>query len=268
MDVGPAFKPDAVEAAELANRLARCVVPLMQQRHGKVPTLVGTGFLVSYGAANFLVSAAHVLDQHEHLFFYVKPGVVRNLTGGAIVSTSLDAHGKRHGDRADVAVFRFDEAPPPYPEVEKFATPVAELWPHGQQSREKSRYMLVGFPGTRTRANPVAKMLTSELFSFRNVSAPTADYERLSISSDTHIVMPMNLQKTIDDDGRIKVSPDPHGLSGSPIFLLPRPGDRDRSMPIVGVAIEHHRKHHLLVASDIRYALGAMNTALKDTQPT
>lgn len=50
------------------------------------------------------------------------------------------------------------------------------------------------------------------------------------------------------------------------MFLLPQRGVTDQHMPIVGVAIEHHKDHHLLVASDIRFALGAMQKALQDKQ--
>lgn len=86
MDVGPEFKRDAAAATAPANRLARCIVPLLRERPGKRPHLVGTGFLVVVVSTNFLVSAAHVLDQHEELFFHVRPGEVLKL--GMTVSLS------------------------------------------------------------------------------------------------------------------------------------------------------------------------------------
>jgi len=69
------------EVTRLNTLLARHVIPLFRKGSGKRPEPVGSGFLVSSGEMDFLVSAAHVLDEIEYLHFYIEPGLTRKLTG-------------------------------------------------------------------------------------------------------------------------------------------------------------------------------------------
>ena len=166
----------------LSNVLLRHVVPLFKKALGKRPSLVGNGLLVSSGRSSFLVSAAHVFDEHSQLHFYVEPGVISKLNG-RLLRTKLPTTGHRLDDRVDIGVLRLDgEALPPYKKMDKFALPISALRPHALP-RENKQYLVVGFPATKSKANPAAQELKSEPVSFRNIAASTSKESLIKYAS-------------------------------------------------------------------------------------
>jgi len=69
--------------------------------------------------------------------------------------------------------------------------------------------------------------------------------------------MNLNIKEMRFPDGSLRPIPDPHGMSGSPLWLLfddGGPNDPART-PVLGVVIEYHKQSNLLVATDIGIAL-------------
>jgi hypothetical protein len=241
---------------KLSNVLLRHVVPLFKKEPGKRPTLVGSSLLLSSERLVFLVSAAHVLDEYRQLHFYIKPNKIRKLTG-TLLRTKLPPSGNRIDDRVDIGVLRLEGVDlPPYVKVDKYALPVSALRPNALP-REQKQYLLVGFPATRSKANPAAKELKSEPVSYRNIAAPTSKYADLQISPETHIVINLDTQHVLMPDGSISAFPQPAGLSGSPVWLLyDEHGTNDaRQTPVVGIAIEYRKASQALVATDVEVVL-------------
>jgi len=127
--------------------------------------------------------------------------------------------------------------------------------------REGKQYLLVGFPESRSRVNPVAHEVKSEVYSFRNISVPPQKYDDLGVSPQSHVVLSFDRKRTIGNNGQIRAFPEPSGMSGSPVWLLyDEDGLNDpHQTPVVGIAIEHHKLHHAIVATDIRIALKLIN---------
>ena len=213
----------------------------------------------------FLVSAAHVFDEIHHLHFYISPGTIRKLTG-RLLKTKLPLDGKRTSERLDVAVLKL-EGPmlPPYPDIGKRAIPVSVLLPD-PLPRTNKQYLLIGFPATRTHANPVSKQIVSDPVSFRNVSAPYSKYGELRVQAESHIVLPLDLKRTVTANRVIQSFPKPAGLSGSPLWLLYDQGDLTGPAftPVVGVVIEHHKAAKALVATDIGVAIKLIDAAMQN----
>ncbi|MGH9962405.1 MAG: hypothetical protein ACREBC_35700, partial [Pyrinomonadaceae bacterium] len=170
----------------------------------------------------------------------------------------------RKGDRFDVGVLKL-EGPgfPPYPKVEKYPLAIGALMPN-TLPREGKQYLLVGFPRSKSRANPVAREVVSEVSSFRNISVPPLKYADLGVDPQSHIVLSFDRKRTVGPDSQIRVFPEPSGISGSPVWLLyDENGPNDPAQtPIVGIAIEHHKTHHAIVATDIDVALRLINEAV------
>ena len=117
--------------------------------------------------------------------------------------------------------------------------------------------MVVGFPSSRSKANPHNKQLKSEPSGFRIVSADTTEYEMLSLSERSHIVLSLDIERMNFPDGSVRQIADPHGMSGAPLWMLfDEIGENDPALtPVVGTIIEYHKDRKLLIATDIGVAL-------------
>lgn len=260
------FEAESKAITRLANVLVRNILPLFAETSSGKPRLVGSSFLVSSGTDSYLVSAAHVFDElkagHE-LFFYIEPHIKRKLSG-CLRLTKTPVGNDRKCDRLDVGVLKLEGLGlPPYPEVEKYPVAIGALIPNALP-REGKQYLLVGFPESKSRANPIAREVVSEVSSFRNISVPPQKYADLGVSPQSHVVLSFDRKRTVGPDSLIRTFPEPSGISGSPVWLLYDENgfnDPDKT-PIVGVAIEHHKTHHAIVATDIDIALRLINEAV------
>lgn len=263
---GHTFEAESQEIKKKSNILARHILPLSTETDRGKPKLVGSSLLITSGTSSYLVSAAHVFDELKaghQLFFYIEPHTKRKLSGEPRLTKLPDGE-NRNGDRLDVGVLKLEgPALPPYPMVEKYPLVIGALMPNALP-REGKQYLLVGFPESKSRTNPVARELTSKPYSLRSISVPTTEYAELGVSPQSHIVLSFDRKRTVGPDNQIREFPEPSGTSGSPVWLLydeNGPNDPDQT-PIVGIAIEHHKKHHAIVATDIDFVLRLIDGAV------
>jgi len=249
----------------LAEQLLRYIVPIFRDDGGGKQESHGTGFLISNMGGSFLISAAHVFDpvrSGTNLFFYTGHKRVLRLSGSICLTTPPEGT-SRDADRFDIGVLRLEEAvSPPYPEVNKQALPINALMPTALP-REKKHYLLIGFPGSKTQLHRARRNFESAPYGNWSTSAPKAAYGRVGCSDQTHIVMRFNRKKVVGQGLTTRAFPNPAGMSGSPVWLLydeVRTNDPTQT-PLVGVFIEYHSSHHLLVATDISVALDMINRA-------
>jgi len=250
----------------LANVLLRHVVPLFNIPPGKRPACVGTGFFVSVGATSYLVSAAHVFDyitKPGSLHYYVNANILRNVSG-RLLSSKIPPGGVRKDDRFDVGVIRLvGPRLPPYREIEKVSLSLSALRSFGPLRGQK-QYLAIGFPESRSRPNPRDRELNSKASAFSAMSAELGMYSRLGVSPKSHIVLSVDVERMVAPNGSVQAIPDPHGMSGSPLFLLyDDAGPNDPQVtPVTGVIIEHHRKTKAIVATDISYVIDLIRRAI------
>lgn len=207
---------------DLSNLLLRHVVPLFSLPKGQRPELIGTGFFLSAHGQHFLVSAAHVLDKVSEsgsLHYYIDRTKLRKVTG-SILRTRAQPFGTHGSDRIDIGVVRL-EGPdlPPYPLVDKHPISRESLLPNSQPRVDK-QYLVIGFPVSKSRADPSSHQLVSRPSAFRAVSGVEADYAELSITPETHLLLKVDTKKMVFPGDRVQAMPDPHGMSGSPVWLL------------------------------------------------
>ncbi len=254
----PTFKQALLSAAEL---LLKFTVPLYEI-DGVKPSLLGTGFLVRYSGKNFLISAAHVLEgiKERPLRYYIAPNITRKLTGKLAITS---CNGPRAEDPIDIGVLLLDgDGQPPHPTVGKFAADFSYLRPT-LLPRFQKQYLFIGYPGSRSKANPTAKEVTVEPYSYWCPSAPELSYSTTGYSATDHLLLPLDVKQGYDLDGVKCAFPKPHGMSGSPIVMLyDEVGENDpRIFPIVGVATTYLKEKNLVIATDIRIAVDLiMNT--------
>lgn len=249
---------------ELSDALLMHVVSLCTQPYGKRPTHVGTGVLVEVNGQPFLVSARHVLVEVKSLFFYVDTNVVRKLKGklllGRVSPGSLD--------RIDLAVMRL-EGPglPPYPGVEKVCLDGNSMFRPAALPRRGKHYLVTGFPASRSKANPHAMQLKSEAWCLIAGSAEPPNYERLGLAEETHLVLTLDRRDTLRTDGAQHTFPDPHGMSGSPVWWLPDETNGIELPMLVGIVIEYHASLSALVAIDVREVVQQIGLLMREQDP-
>jgi hypothetical protein len=86
-------------------------------------------------------------------------------------------------------------------------------------------------------------------------------YSELGVTPQNHIVLSFDAKRTVTPNKEIRAFPSPSGMSGSPIWLLYNEGGSNdpAQTPVVGIAIEHHKTKHAIVATDIDVALKLIN---------
>jgi hypothetical protein len=235
----PVDEPLGDLIAEVVEDLSAFSIPLYQQDYNGRPSLHGTGFFVTVGQDDFLVSAAHVFDRATNrLFFYSSPDTPRYLSGHRIRSGSP---GSRDRKSIDIGVLKLTGDPmPPYPAVRKFAMDVSNLKP-SYQPRSGKDYVMIGFPATKNCFNAVEQTVPADPYAYRTQSVPEEEYRVHGVSADTHVVLFLDLKKGFDQSGKLQHFPKPRGMSGSPIVVLAR-GDDSRVFPVVVAVLTDHRR--------------------------
>jgi hypothetical protein len=242
----------------LSNLLLVHVVPLFNIPPGKRPVLVGSSLLVELNGVRYFVSARHVVDwitERGGLHYYIDRRSLHKLVGTVVRTAPTRDYGGL--DPFDVAIVRLP-ADARLPKGEAWKVPIQqEALRPGETRRTSKQYVVVGFPKSRSKANPHSRQLKSEPAAFRIVAAEPAAYEYLGLSDATHIVLNLDVDRMNFPDGSIRAVPDPHGMSGAPLWVLfDEVGENNpRITPVVGTVIEYHKERKLLVATDIGVAL-------------
>jgi hypothetical protein len=255
--------------AEAAELLTKFSIPLYVNDKYQRPVLFGTGFFVRAADDHFLVSAAHVLDvaRTQRVFFYVTPSKLRALTGSVLTTGLPD---KRDDDLLDIGVMKLSgEAAPSYPEVEKFAMDASYLTPN-YLPRSGKHYVIVGFPATKSVVDSRGRTTLAAPYAYRSDAIDDRDYAAHGVDAKTHVVLPLNLKRGFDAAGRIVNFPKPQGMSGSPIVVLygePGSEGNSRVFPVVAVGTRYRRKTKVLIGTDVRFAVGAIEGFLRESGP-
>lgn len=261
MTVNERTLPEIIDEATAL--LVKFVVPLYESDIRGRPSSHGSGFFVKAGEHHFLVSAGHVLEtlKTRPLFYYVSPGITRKLSGRLLLNPW---QGDREDDPIDVGVLKLsNEELPPYPEVDKYAMDVSYLRP-ALLPRSGRNYMIVGFPASRSKVNPVAQEVAATAYGYRSHSIEDSTYSEHGLMPEAHLVLPLDLEIGFDSNGKRRNFPKPQGMSGSPILVLYDENGRDdsRVFPVVAVGTKYWKRERLLVGTDIAVVLDMINEVL------
>jgi hypothetical protein len=196
------------------------------------------------------------------LFYYVTPNLTRRLSGKVLLNPW---QGDRERDPIDVGILDLcGEGLPPYPQVNKFSLDASHLRPT-LLPRSGRRYMVLGFPASKSKANPKNREMAATLYGFHSDSIEDNRYSEHGVSSETSVALPLDLEVGFDSTGNHRNFPNPQGMSGSPIWVLYNedPGDDLGKLQIVAVATKYRKNRGLVIGTDISVILEMISDYLR-----
>jgi hypothetical protein len=233
--------------------VGRSIVPICRDVRGS-PKVIGTGFLITDSGMNFLVSAAHVLDEmfvDEH-YFPISPKVRCRIAGHCLYSGIPDS-ATRDDDRLDVGIVILEiELGTLGPGFGILGMPLSRLAPFNP-TREEKWFAFYGFPASTADVNPVSKRFLPLAATYCGQSVPAARYAQFGVKTQTHVVLPFERKNVFGNDGLRRHFPKPAGMSGSPLWELRPLANGGRR--IVGVMTRHKERHRVVVATDVGFVV-------------
>jgi hypothetical protein len=231
------------------------------------PLLTGTGTLLDFGKARFLVTAAHVYDEYSqrHMALYIPAGTMGALVelSGEAFSTSIPKSGKRSDDRLDLSFVCLNDVLADEVAKARYFLPFS-LIDVNDRLKPASHYMFTGFPANRDRAKYGQKKVASKRYGYTGKTISTKRMHNLGINENTHIAVEFNRMETLDENNQPAPFPVPYGMSGGAVWT----GDGDHSSwfstapaRLVGIGIEVPENQNVLVAVRIHVVLAAIAKA-------
>jgi hypothetical protein len=156
---------------------------------------------------------------------------------------------------------------PPYPDVTKFPMPGSYLKP-AYSPRSGKHYVIVGFPASKSVVDSRDRTTLVTAYAYRSDPVDDKEYQAHGLDPMTHILLPLNLKKGFDSEGRLVHFPKPQGMSGSPIIALygePGTEQDSRVFPVVAVGTRYRRKTKVLIGTEISFAMGAIQRFMAGT---
>jgi len=253
------YEPMIARLHEAAQPYAACVVPILGRGRRTRYASKGSGVLLGTSRPQFLISAAHVLEESR------KGGVLSMGVGSRIVTLAgRFAATESHGPGAlDVGVCVFNESSLPFSDV-GWISP-SEVQP-GSAPLSPGLHVVIGFPHTKQASHPVDGVLELDAMIHwgRTVNAITT----FGYDPSTQLLVEFDKNDIIGPRG-VTVSADPYGASGGGVWSTARSSEETaRPWELAGIAIEWRKdREKALLATRIQHALqviSAKSTTVAD----
>lgn len=219
------------------------------------PKLIGSGVLLDFAKARFLITAAHVYDWFEEneSKMYV-PGIGEGGKGlvemhGQFIKASLPASGKRDDDKYDWACIRLDNELADQIAVVRYFLPFP-LIDVDDRSKPGDRYLFAGYPCNREKQDFGKGLVQPAPWSFLGSAVDHRRTIARGFQPEHHIAVRFQREGVTDEDGKNGVFPKATGMSGGPVWRGAGP-HRDwlktTQVKLVGIGIEAREKDKLMI---------------------
>jgi hypothetical protein len=227
---------------------------------------LGSAFLLKLSSATLLVTAAHVLDNWNTCSLQllgakrIIPVVASNQL---VFSTGGDDERSKTIDKFDIAfavlnLSRMAEQPR--------ATPItpADL-DLSDRGDPEQLYGFTGFPEFKNQ--PRRGYFPNHVYFLAGRPAEQSNYATMGLHRDTHFIMTFPRKRMINEAHNLVIAPDPHCMSGGPVFRL---GTSDEvragtaSPKVVALALRWLKEQQLVVAVRIALVVQAVRNALPE----
>jgi hypothetical protein len=258
---------------ECYEHLVKCVFPFYIGR-SEVPELFGSGVLLQVADVPFAVTAAHVLDEALEKGWAV--GIAPGEDGAPMVPfetvkvlrSHMPASGDRRDDVLDLAIWELKAVTADALASHRRFVQLAGIDP-ADQRHLGVYYMVVGYPGVRTRTAPD----TGKQF-YTPLAYGTGIYQGgrgpiNGFNAELHIALDYLLWNNVNPSGTLIDLPDPGGISGGGIFRMTQPGKAleewtPEDVKLVGIVHECNSKLAVLEGTHMRAVLQILLNARRD----
>jgi hypothetical protein len=226
------------------------VVPILGESRKGEPCAVGSGVLVSLQGRNWIITAAHVLDEVANGNLYLGGSTDLLELQGEFFRTPMPPTG-RNDDPIDVGYVCIDSLGD---RISKDFCFLPESLIEGNHSTEEERnYIFTGYPHKAVKIKGSTRKITPQLHSFESKGIALARYQGMGLDPNTHLAIPFNAKRAKDAaTGRIETPKDQSGTSGGGVWIgVPQEGGGGMAPRLVGLVIEHRSKEKTLVATKI-----------------
>jgi hypothetical protein len=250
---------EMTESQQLSNDLyvaadatfATAVYPIYGFVEGADPVVIGTCFAIEYRSRKFLVSAAHVIDDHKKATLALAP-----VRGGEPITVEGQFYIVNLGDkRREDDPFDFAWHELTIEEALKIdCIPEQNLEDNRTSAGGVSLYIAMGFPASKNKkispANRDKRLLVPNLARYMNVEEDATEYFKFrEMSSETHIAIKRE-NRSHNLKGEEENTIGHKGLSGGPLIntgarLNPASLGRPK---VSGILIENDEKRKIIVA--------------------
>ena len=259
------FRELAIDAGK---SLLRHTVQLYSTTNIKKPCPICSGVLLAYKDYRFLVSAAHLVKgfSPNSLAVYVKD-TLHIPVGNAVIA---DPRESKINNETDVIVWRLkDEVANDLEKQYEFYSPTETSFNHSVS--DKIQYLVVGFPNSKTHANPNTHKIKQDPFIYLAKQSDLKYYQLLRLQEARNLLLDYDREniKNFKTD-QVQTGPWPEGLSGCGIWFLPNPlatKVEDIHSALVGILIEFWDEHNVIVSTRLSVALQLLEKAASETAP-
>jgi len=236
-----------------------CCCPLLIPDENGRPRFFGSGTLVSIGDRYFLITAAHVLDEAATEVLYLPSQAELVELRGPASKTNAPAQGGRLEDKVDSSFVLIDsENAAKLKQLFRFLP--MDLVDNSDSIAPGKVYRFCGFAWKFQQTNHVAQNLKSQRYTFLSDPLIGTRYAKWGFAEAFHIVARFSKDNVWDEQGRRVHSPDPHAMSGGPIFgIAATPGGF--CVRLAGINIEFLESDRILAGVRITGVLERIRRA-------
>ncbi|WP_186099586.1 hypothetical protein [Burkholderia gladioli] len=236
--------------SEAINKFAFAIYPIYAFVEENDPTLIGTCYAIEYKNRKFLVTAAHVIDNHKYATLALSASA-----GEPIVIQGefhiVDLNGKiREDDPWDFAWHELTVG-----EAKNISCiPENDIETHGIPGVGVGLYVAIGFPVSKNKKikpeDRRNRRLSPNRASYMNVQVDATEYfEERGMSAVTHIAIKRE-NRSVNSGGDEGNTIGHKGLSGGPLIDtgMRLPAGTTFSQKVSGIVLEGSEKNKILVA--------------------
>lgn len=225
----------------------------------------GTGFLLELDGVTYCVTAKHVLNPEFRpegfQCFTISPGFegqpgIEILDSQRTYATS--------SNRDDVVCFALNNTQLHHIKSANQLHPCSldkidfcQIGPNGL--RNQVPVFIAGYPWKISPTDEERKRISAGLLIHLTTPVAQAPTSYAGFDTARDLAFSFNIKGNFNHSGQITVSPDPHGMSGSPLWMygeLAYRGLRIPTLKLVGICRRYLDEEQVIIATDIRVALG------------
>ncbi len=199
---------------------------------------IGSGFLLSEKNRTYLITAAHVLDNHSEtnqLFIDNLEGKLVRILGDSIVSNSSEH--RRSDDQKDFAIIALNAVASG--KLKKTMKLKLDQFDLSYKHNYKYGYIAIGYPISRNKGNIIQTQSEAIPYMVSNLEANIDTYEKLGLTQAEHIVIDFESKDVYSEKNEKRHAWSLRGLSGCPVWGVLPTG----KCKVVSILTAHHQKN-------------------------